>query len=545
MQVAILIAILGLVPGVYLIKRRKSITSSLPLPPGPKPLPIIGNIHQAPKSHGWRTYREWSEQYGPIVHVNMLGQHVIILSTSEVAHELLAKRGAAFSDRPRLFLATELALKGLNILLMNYTDQFRAHQRLQAAVLNTTPAASYLPLQTLESHQLLHDLLTQASGPAGADVHPHIERAIASTIHALLYGFRVRDPGDRALTTAMKLNEEFSEFVQVGANIVDTFPILNNLPGFLAPWKAKAETHFQTKYALRAENFRRGLEDCPAWNISKHLKRVVEREGEKDGVPMPLDELSFELGTMIDAALDGTVDSLTWFVIACITQDQDAMHGGFAAKAREELESVVGRDRLPGPEDRPHLPYISAIVEEIFRWRPVGPEGVPHLNKEETVYNGYTIPAGSVIVPNVWTISREEVVFGPEPDAFNPDRWLELDENGRTTLNKTLLSNAAAFGYGRRTCPGRHFARNVIWIVVAQLLWAFDIKAGVDEETGKVVDVDPLACTYGLVMRALPFKASFQPRGPWVKDVIARFGDTYRVDHVALLEQIGRDIAKM
>ncbi|KAL3450431.1 cytochrome P450 [Aspergillus insuetus] len=545
MHVAALIAILGLVPGVYLIRRRKSTTSSLPLPPGPKPLPIIGNIHQAPKSHGWRTYREWSEQYGPIVHVNMLGQHVIILSTSEVAHELLAKRGAAFSDRPRLFLATELALKGLNILLMNYTDQFRAHQRLQAAVLNTTPAASYLPLQTLESHQLLHDLLTQASGPAGADVHPHIERAIASIIHALLYGFRVRDPGDRALTTLIKLNEEFSEFVQVGAHIVDTFPILNNLPGFLAPWKAKAETHFQTKYALRAENFGRGLEDCPAWNISKHLKRVVEREAEKDRVPMPLDELSFELGTMIDAALDGTVDSLTWFVVACITQDQDAMHGGFAAKAREELDRVVGRDKLPGPEDRPHLPYISAIVEEIFRWRPVGPEGVPHLNKEETVYNGYTIPAGSVVVPNVWTISREEAVFGPEPDAFNPDRWLELDEDGKKTLNKTLLSNAAAFGYGRRTCPGRHFARNVIWIVVAQLLWAFDIKAGVDEETGKVVDVDPLACTYGLVMRALPFKASFQPRGLWVKDVIARCGDTYSVDHVALLEQIGREIAKM
>lgn len=100
---ATVIAISGLLIGVYIITRRKS-TSSLPLPPGPKPLPIIGNVHQAPKSHGWRTYREWSEQYGPIVHVNMLGQPVIILSTSDVAHELLAKRGAIFSDRPRLFV---------------------------------------------------------------------------------------------------------------------------------------------------------------------------------------------------------------------------------------------------------------------------------------------------------------------------------------------------------------------------------------------------------------------------------------------------------
>ena len=101
---ATLVAIVALLIGVYLATRPKS-TSSLPLPPGPKPFPIIGNVHQAPKSYGWRTYREWSQQYGPIVHVNMLGQPVIILSTAEVAHELLAKRGATFSDRPRLFVS--------------------------------------------------------------------------------------------------------------------------------------------------------------------------------------------------------------------------------------------------------------------------------------------------------------------------------------------------------------------------------------------------------------------------------------------------------
>lgn len=97
------IALFGLLIGVYIFTRRIP-TGSLALPPGPKPLPIIGNLHQAPKSHGWQTYREWSRKYGPIVHVNMLGQHIIILNKSEVAHDLLAKRGAIFSDRPRLFV---------------------------------------------------------------------------------------------------------------------------------------------------------------------------------------------------------------------------------------------------------------------------------------------------------------------------------------------------------------------------------------------------------------------------------------------------------
>lgn len=427
-----------------------------------------------------------------------------------------------------LQLATELALKGLNILMMNYTDQFRQHQRLQVSVLNATPAAAYLPFQTLESQQLMQDLLENAGG-ASAEVQGHFQRTVASIIHTLLYGFRVKDPNDPVLRTVVKLNEEFSEFIQVGAHIVDQFPVLNNLPSFLAPWQAKAENHYTTKYDLRDENFRRGQES-DAWNISKHLKETVE----KDNLDMPLNELAFELGTMIDAALDGTTDSLIWFVVAWITQDQ-----GFVAKAREELDAVVGHDRLPGPGDKPNLPYITAIVEEIFRWRPAGPEGVPHLNKEESTYNGYTIPKGSVIIPNVWTISREEAVFGPDPDDFIPDRW--LGEDGKTLKDLP----AAAFGYGRRACPGRYFARNVIWIVVAQLLWSFDIKAGLSEETGEPIVIDPLACTYGLVMRALPFKASFNPRGPWVREVITKNGDTYSKDHLVMLNQIGAEFSKL
>ncbi|RAL15145.1 cytochrome P450 [Aspergillus homomorphus CBS 101889] len=519
---------------VYFVTRRPkaSSSSSLPLPPGPKPLPLIGNVHQAPKSHGWRAYREWNEQYGPIVHLNMLGQPVIILSTSEVAHDLLAKRGAIFSDRPRLFLATELALKGLNILMMNYTDQFRHHQRLQVSVLNATPAAAYLSVQTLESQQLLHDLLLGSSGGAGIDVQAPFQRTTASIIHTLLYGFRIRDPNDPVLRSVVKLNEEFSEFIQVGAHIVDQFPVLNHLPGFLAPWKATAENHYNTKYALRMENFRRALEDSDAWNISKQLKKTVEKDDGRD--KMPLDELAFELGTMIDAALDGTTDSLVWFVVACITQG----HQGFIAKARAELDAVVGRDRLPRPEDKPQLPYITAIVDEVLRWRPAGPEGAPHLNREETTYNGYRIPKGSVVVANIWTIAREEAVFGPDTDDFIPERW--LDEKG-----ELRALPAPAFGYGRRTCPGRYFARNVLWIIVARLLWSFEINAGLSEETGEPIPVDPEACTYGLVMRALPFKARFIPRGPWVREVITREGDTYSTDHTALLRQIGAEFSKL
>ena len=88
---------------LYLLARKPK--SPLPFPPGPPPVPIVGNLHQAPKSHPWLRYHAWSKTYGPVMHLNMAGQHVIILTGSKAAHDLLAKQGATFSDRPRFVVS--------------------------------------------------------------------------------------------------------------------------------------------------------------------------------------------------------------------------------------------------------------------------------------------------------------------------------------------------------------------------------------------------------------------------------------------------------
>ena len=191
---------------------------------------------------------------------------------------------------------------------------------------------------------------------------------------------------------------------------------------------------------------------------------------------------------------------------------------------------------LPG--EKPKLPFITAIVEEDFRGRPVGPEGAPYLNHEETAYNNYRIPKGSVVVANIWTIAWEEALFGPSTDDVIPERW--LDENGEIGSLP-----AAAFGYGRRTCPGRHFARNVIWIIVARLPWSFDIKTGLSEESGERITVDPESCTYGLVMRALPFKARFCPRGPRVRKSLSERVTLAARTITAILRQIGAEFLEL
>lgn len=120
-----LLIILSAVLATALAYFAKRHTSTLPLPPGPSPAPVIGNIHQAPKSRPWLQYHTWGKEFGPVVHLNMLGQSIILLSTVKAAHELLSKRGAIYSDRPRLVMSGELATKNLHILLRPYDERYK------------------------------------------------------------------------------------------------------------------------------------------------------------------------------------------------------------------------------------------------------------------------------------------------------------------------------------------------------------------------------------------------------------------------------------
>jgi cytochrome P450 len=141
-------------------------------------------------------------------------------------------------------------------------------------------------------------------------------------------------------------------------------------------------------------------------------------------------------------------------------------------KARETLNQVIGTDRLPSLSDRenPGLRYFDYIVEEISRWRPLSPLGVPHKSLGNDVYEGMFIPKGSTIYFNAWAMSRDENTHD-NPEVFNPDRYLPRDEGG---AEEPILQGP--FGFGRRICPGKHLAQASVWIALATLIATMDIS---------------------------------------------------------------------
>jgi len=122
-----------------------------------------------------------------------------------------------------------------------------------------------------------------------------------------------------------------------------------------------------------------------------------------------------------------------------------ALHPEVMEKAQEELDRVVGKGRLPDFSDRDSLPYIDALVKELLRWNPPLPIAVPKRVMQDDVYRGYFIPAGATVIQNVWAIFRDPNIY-PDPEAFNPDRFLKDGKINPLVFNP----EDRVFGAGRR-----------------------------------------------------------------------------------------------
>lgn len=185
-------------------------------------------------------------------------------------------------------------------------------------------------------------------------------------------------------------------------------------------------------------------------------------------------------------------------------------------KAQEEIDQVIGNSRLPKYSDKDSLPYISAIVKESFRWHTVVPMAAPHTTDADDIVNGYYIPKGTSLLPNVWWFTHDPAVYS-NPSEFNPSRFLGPNPDPDPAQY--------VFGYGRRICPGRYLALSSTWVTIARALAVFDIGKGVDEYGHEIEQT--IKHVPGLVTRVEPFKATFKPRSPQHEALIRQSEELY------------------
>jgi hypothetical protein len=504
---AVLLAVFFVNYCLYLDRKR-----TRGLPPGPPLLPIIGNLHLAPSSKSWNTYRQWFKQYGPIYRLIYGQQTLILLGDYETAHQLFDKRSNIYSSRPRLPMVFECIAKEMHAVFMPYGNRFRTHQRLQGSYLNPRSAETYTELQELESKQLVFELLSSN------DFHYQFYRYNASVMTTLAYGKRCPRGDEPELKATDQIMRNLADAGRVGTWIVDAIPQLNVLPNILAPWKRCADKMYTFESGAHMRNFA-NAQKSPSWNW---VKQVSSKPGSK---LLPHLELNYTVGSSYIAGSDTTSITLNYCILAAV------LHPAMVKKAQAELDTIVGSNRLPTFRDKDRLPYIAAFIKEVLRWRPLLLNGMPHATTEEDEYIGYRIPKGAVVLTISWAISQDESIF-PNPEEFNPDRWIQNPD----------LSLGCAWGWGRRACPGRYIAYNSLFIIVAQLLWAFDVERTYEVVDGVKVEVkiDSLARTDGLSNAPEPFEVVFKVRSEKAEEVVRREWDEAEKDVNVILKKIGR-----
>jgi len=179
-------------------------------------------------------------------------------------------------------------------------------------------------------------------------------------------------------------------------------------------------------------------------------------------------------------------------------------------RAQAEIDRVVGDKRLPSFGDQKDLPYIECIIKELLRWRVVLPLGVGHRLTHDDDYEGFYFPKGSMIVANVWAISKDEEMY-PDPHRFWPERF-----EGE---NNVLDPYTYAFGFGRRICAGMHFAKGTLYLTIASILATFDISKAVDEQGREILP--DMSDTGGIISHPPPFKCRIIPRSPAAATLIS------------------------
>ncbi|KAI0299744.1 cytochrome P450 [Multifurca ochricompacta] len=465
----------------------KGTKSTVCFPPGPRGLPLVGNVLDMPKSHPWEAFNAWGKKWGPITHITLFGQHFIIINSLNAAIKMLEVKSSIYSDRPTFPVLGEIMGWESGVALCHYGERFRAFRRLFHQAMGTrTSVLKHYPVLERETHRFLQRLLESPD-----QLMKNLQIAANATILDVAYGYKVRDLDDPIVHITELANDQFARASIPGAFLADVLPFLRYVPDWFpgTGWKQLGRE----------------------WGVN--VRKMVETPFEfakrrrAAGVIVP----SFTDDHITERTTKQEEDLIKW-AASSITMDYFLLSTFFLAmtlypevqkKAWAELDSVVGSQRLPTLADRDSLPYISGLIKEVLRWGPAAPLAGPHRLIKDDEQDGYFIPKGSSIIVNVWGMMRDESIYS-DPTNFKPERFI-VSEKKPAEIDPQMC-----FGFGRRVCPGMRVAEMSLFLFCATTLAVYEISKAIDA-SGAVL-YPRAEYTSCLICHPMPFQCVIKPR---------------------------------
>ncbi|XP_051994226.1 cytochrome P450 2U1 [Xyrauchen texanus] len=476
----------------YVLQRRQSNKRYANIPPGPKPWPVVGNFggflvpsfilrrfrHNSEESRKRDSnplspqtgLTEMAKLYGNILSIFVGPQLIVVLTGYDAVRDALSNHADAFSDRPEIPLVT-IITKRKGIVFAPYGPLWRTNRKFCHSTLRS------FGFGKLSLEPCIHEgltmiktelqSLTKKAGASGVNLTPLISNAVSNVISLMSLGQRFHHQ-DQEFQTMLDLMAHGLE-ISVSSSIllINIFPWLYYLPYGVFKELRRVEldiTAFLKKIIAR---HRATLDpENPRDLIDMYLVEMLAQQAAGTSSEKSMfseDDLFYIIGDLFIAGTDTTTNSVLWSILyMCLYTDVQE-------KVQQEIDGVVGSGRVPSLTDKGSLPYTEATIMEVQRMTVVVPLSIPHMASETTEFRGYTIPKGTVIIPNLWSVHRDPTVW-EKPDDFNPTRF--LDEQGKLLRKDCFIP----FGIGRRVCMGEQLAKMELFVMFSSLMQAFTFR---------------------------------------------------------------------
>ncbi|KAF7076293.1 hypothetical protein CFC21_080966 [Triticum aestivum] len=452
-------------------------TSAAALPPGPVPWPVVGNLPEMMfNKPAFRWIHQMMEKMGTdIACVRLGGVHVVAVTCPSIAREVLRKQDANFASRPLTFASSTFSGGYKNAVLTPFGDQWKKMRRVLTSEIVCPSRHRWLhDRRAHEADNLtryVYALSTGSASASGVDVRHVARHYCGNVIRSLVFGRRYfGEPQPDGGPGPMEVEHMDAVFTSMG--LLFAFCISDYLP-----WLRGLDLDGQEKLVKEANATVNRLHDTVIDERWRQWKSGERRElddfldvlitlEDAEGKPLlAIEEVKAQSQDITFAAVDNPSNVVEW-ALAEMTNAPEVM-----LKAMEEMDQVVGRERLMQESDIPYLNYAKACIREAFRLHPVAPFNVPHVALADITVAGYRVPKGSHIIVSRTGLGRNPAIWD-EALCFNPERHMNLADGGDVVLTENEL-RFISFSTGRRGCIASSLGTAMCVMLFGRLLQGF------------------------------------------------------------------------
>ncbi|XP_077147710.1 cytochrome P450 2K1-like [Ranitomeya variabilis] len=470
----------------FLFGRKKNAYN---LPPGPRPLPIIGNLHILDSKRPYLTMHELSKKYGALYTLQLGVEKVVVICGYEAVKDALVNHADEFSGRPKVALLDEI-VRGHGILFAS-NDNWRAMRRFTLSTLRDFGMGKdAIENKISEESDFLVQKFRSYKGEPFDNVM-NINAATANIIVSILLSKRF-DYEDPTLLKLLKMNNENTQLAGTPmATLYNTYP---SVMRWFTSVSEKVNRNVNEMHAFLQETFTIHREQLDV-NDQRNLidSFLVKQREEKPNPKLYFtnENLTILVSDLFDAGMETTSTTLRWGLLLMMKYPE------IQKKVQSEIDKVIGANE-PQVIHRKEMPYTDAVIHEIQRFGNIGPGSMPHATTQDVNFRGFLLPKGIQVIPLLTSVLYDKDHFA-KADEFYPEHF--MDSGGNFVRKEVFIP----FSVGKRSCAGENLAKMELYMFFTRLLQNFTFKA----PPGAALDLTP---GVGFIAGPMPYKMCAIPR---------------------------------